>query len=32
MSPLDLFFFFVVTFAVYKIVDLWIYWEFKRDD
>lgn len=31
MSPLDVFFMFTVCFAVYKIVDLWIYWE-RRDE
>lgn len=28
MSPLDMTFMAAVVFAVYKIVDLWIYWEF----
>ena len=31
MSPLDMTFMAAVVFAVYKIVDLWIYWE-RRDE
>lgn len=32
MSPLDMTFMAVVLFAVFKIVQLWIVWEIKREE
>lgn len=32
MSPLDMTFMAVVLFAVFKIVQLWIVWELKREE
>ncbi len=31
MSPLDMFFMFIVCFSVFKIIQLWVVWELKGE-